>query len=64
MVWCCSAWWKRTRGIQFQAYDPNIPAHPVELIYQRADRTFYFPRTHYWAGGKLNVIEVYRGWIY
>jgi hypothetical protein len=51
-------------GVQFQAYDPNIPAHPVELTYQRTDRTFYFARTHYWAGGKLNVIEVYRGWIY
>ena len=50
--------------VQFHAYDPNIPAHPVELIYQRADRTFYFPRTHYWAGGKLNVMEVYRNWIY
>ncbi len=51
-------------GIQFQAYDPNIPDHPVELIYQSADRTFYFPRTHYWSGGRLNVIEVYRGWLY
>ena len=51
-------------GIRFQAYDPNIPAHPVELLYQGADRTSYFPRTHYWPGGKLNVIEVYRGWIY
>jgi hypothetical protein len=52
------------RSVQFEAYDPNLPAHPVELIYQSADRTFYFPRTHYWPGGKLNVIEVYRGWIY
>jgi hypothetical protein len=51
-------------AIQFQAYDPNTPAHPVELIYQRADRTFYFPRNHYWPGGKLDVIEVYRGWFY
>jgi hypothetical protein len=51
-------------GVQFHAYDPNIPAHPVELLYQRADRTFYFPRTHYWPGGRLSVVEVYRGWIY
>ncbi len=51
-------------GVRFLTYDPNIPAHPVELTYQRADCTFYFPRTHYWPGGKLNVIEVYRGWIY
>ncbi len=51
-------------SIQFQAYDPNIPAHPVELVYHREDRTFYFARTHYWPGGKVNVIEVYRGWLY
>lgn len=50
--------------VQFHAYDPNTPGHPIELIYQRADRTFYFPPTHYWAGGKLNVMEVYRNWIY
>jgi hypothetical protein len=49
---------------QFQAYDPNLPARPVELNYNRAERTFYFPRNHYWPGGKLNVIEVYRGWPY
>ena len=29
--------------LRFQAYDPNIPAHPVELIYRQADRTFQFP---------------------
>jgi hypothetical protein len=51
-------------AIQFQAYDPNIPAHPAQLTYQRADRTFYFPRNHYWPGGKLDVVEVYRGWFY
>ena len=51
-------------GIQFAAYDPNVPAHPTELTYRRAERTFHFPRNHYWAGGPLNVIEVYRGWIY
>ena len=51
-------------AIQFEAYDPNIPARPAELSYHRAARTFYFPRNHYWPGGKLNVIEVYRGWPY
>jgi hypothetical protein len=52
------------RDIQFEAYDPNIPAHPVKLIYERANRTFVFPRTHYWAGGKLNVYEIYTGGLY
>jgi len=49
--------------IVFQAYDPNIPAHSSELIYDRAARTFYYSRNHYWAGGRLDVIEVYRGWF-
>ena len=54
-----------TNGIlRFQGYDPNIPAHPVELTYRHADRTFYFPSNHYWAGGKLQVIEIYRNWAY
>ena len=48
----------------FQGYDPNIPGHPVELTYRHADRTFYFPSNHYWAGGKLQVIEMYRDWAY
>jgi hypothetical protein len=50
-------------AVLFQAYDPNIPAHPSELIYDRAARTFYYSRNHYWAGGRLDVIEVYRGWF-
>jgi hypothetical protein len=50
--------------IQFQVYDPNIPARPLELIYQRAARTFCFPRTNYWAGGALNVFEMYLGGLY
>jgi hypothetical protein len=50
--------------LRFQGYDPNIPAHPVELGYHHADRTFYFPSNHYWAGGKLQVIEIYRNWVY
>jgi hypothetical protein len=50
--------------LRFQAYDPNIPAQPVELIYRDADRAFRFPPNHYWAGGKLRVIEIYRNWLY
>ncbi len=50
--------------IRFAAYDPNQPAQPTELVYERAKRTFFFPANHYWAGGRVDVIEVYRGWIY
>lgn len=50
--------------INFQAYDPNQPPGPTCLEYDRIQRTFFFPQNHYWAGGPLDVIEVYRGWIY
>jgi hypothetical protein len=50
--------------VQFDAYDPNIPAHPVRLIYDRAARTFHFPRAAYWAGGAVSVVEIYRGGLY
>jgi len=52
------------RDIQFHAYDPNIPDHSVRLVYDRAARTFSFPRTHYWAGGRVSVIEIYCGGLY
>ena len=48
----------------FSAYDPNTPARPAELTFDRSERTFFLPRNHYWAGGRVDVIEVYRGWIY
>ncbi len=50
--------------IQFDAYDPNIAAHPVKLIYERAPRAFRFPATCYWSGKRVNVIEIYRGGLY
>jgi hypothetical protein len=50
--------------IHFEAYDPNIPEHPVELIYERAARAFCLPKAHYWTGGRVSVIEVYRGGLY
>ena len=50
--------------LRFQAYDPNIPAQPVELSYRHADRAFHFPRNYYWAGGRLQVVEIYRNWFY
>jgi hypothetical protein len=50
--------------IRFAAYDPNQPGQPTQLTYRRADRTFHLPPNHYWAGGRVDVIEVFRGWIY
>jgi hypothetical protein len=50
--------------IQFDAYDPNLPAHPVKLLYDRAARRFNFPPTCYWAGGRVKVVEIFRGGLY
>jgi hypothetical protein len=52
------------RALRFSAYDPNVPAHPAELTYDRAKRTFFLPRNHYWAGGRIQVVHVYRGWLF
>jgi len=49
-------------GFEFRAYDPNEPARPARLAFNRATRTFHLPQNRYWAGGELKVIEIYRGW--
>jgi hypothetical protein len=49
--------------IQFSAYDPNLPEKPARLIFNRATNTFSLPLNSYWAGGGLNVIEIFRGWF-
>ena len=50
--------------VEFEAYDPNIPAHPVKLTFDRERREFSFPPASYWGGGPLSVIEIYRGGLY
>jgi hypothetical protein len=50
-------------GIDFQACDPNITARPATLSFNLATRTFSLPPNHYWAGGALDVIEIYRTWL-
>jgi hypothetical protein len=48
--------------IRFQAYDPNDPEKPSVLSYERGKKMFSLPANLYWAGGFLNVIEIYRSW--
>jgi hypothetical protein len=50
-------------GFEFLAYDPNHPAQPSTLTYERTARAFSLPRNSYWAGGRLDIIEIYRGWF-
>jgi hypothetical protein len=47
--------------VEFRAYDPNIVDRPVSLFFDKATRTFNFPRNHYFAGGPLNVYQIYHG---
>ncbi len=50
--------------IEFTAYDPNIPAHPVTLVYEKQRRVFNFAPNIYWGGGRLNVMEIFCDWPY
>ena len=50
--------------VEFATYDPNNPAQPSTLTYDRARRTFFFPANSYFRGGRVNVYEIYRNWCY
>jgi len=50
------------QAIEFEAYDPNIPEHPLKLIYERDRRRFTYAPNRYWGGGPLNVVEIYCDW--
>ncbi len=52
------------KEIQFSAYDPNNPRQPVPLTYDRATRTFQYPANDYFPGGRVDIYEIYRGWMY
>jgi hypothetical protein len=53
-----------TREIQFTVYDPNKPEKPATLTYDRVKKTFFFPANDYFPGGRVDVYEIYRGWVY
>ena len=50
--------------MEFEAYDPNIPEHPVKLVYERKRRVFTFAPSRYWGGGVLSVMEIFCDWPY
>ena len=50
--------------IEFTAYDPNLPAHPVKLVYEKARRVFTFAPSIYWGGGVVSVMEIFCDWPY
>lgn len=51
-----------SEGALFLAYDPNQPEQPTKVSFDRTARTFSLPANSYWAGGRLDVIEIYRDW--
>ena len=51
-------------SIAFSIYDPNQPSAPRTIFYDKASRTFSFPANDYFPGGKLDVYEIYKGWLY
>jgi hypothetical protein len=48
------------REIVFGVYDPNEPAKPTTLTYDRRSRTFNLPVNLYFQGGRVDVYEIYR----
>lgn len=52
-----------SRGIDFKACDPNNTTQPAMLSFDHKARNFSLPRNHYWAGGVLDIIEIYRTWL-
>jgi len=50
-------------GVEFLAYDPNDPSIPAGLRFDRRRKTFSLPPNAYWAGGDLNLIQIYRSWL-
>jgi hypothetical protein len=50
--------------VDFEGYDPNIPEHPVHLIFDKRSQQFTFAANRYWGGGELKVFEIYADWPY
>jgi hypothetical protein len=59
-----SGFTESAEAIEFDAYDPNIPEHPVKLIYEKQRQEFTFAPNRYWGGGSLKVMEIYADWPY
>jgi len=58
------AFTESTTSIEFDAYDPNIPEHPVKLVYEKDRRRFTFAPNIYWGGGELSVMEIFTKFPY
>jgi len=52
------------KEIEFSVYDPNDSSQPARLRFDRVSRRFYFPANFYFAGGRVDVYEIYCAWNY
>jgi hypothetical protein len=52
------------KKIQFFVYDPNQPATPTLITYDRSTRSFFFAPNDYFPGGGLDVYEIFHKWNY
>jgi len=52
-----------SEGLCFGAYDPNDSTKPTQISYDKRQKIFSLPANSYWAGGRLDVIEIYRSWL-
>ena len=50
--------------IVFRTYDSNVADGVRVLRYDRVERHFTFPTTTYFAGGRVDVYEIYDGWLF
>lgn len=49
---------------EFSLYDPNQPAAPITLHFDRVARRFELERNVYFEGGPLHAYQVYHRWYY
>jgi hypothetical protein len=50
-------------GWTFSACDPNDPRQPAIIMFDKTTRQFSLPPNAYWAGGALNIIEIFASWF-
>lgn len=52
------------QAIRFRAWDPNDPAEPIVVTWDRGAGQFVYPRLPYYAGGPVRAYTVYDGLLY
>ncbi len=55
---------KNPNYTEFVTYDPNQPAQPGVITYDRQTKTFLFGPNDYFPGGRVDVYQVYYKWNY